>query len=201
MVVIAIIGLLASVLATSVVSKMRHASHELDKKTLLDLYNHLQMAVMMDEKAKTLLVRGKLSETRGREFLEGCFKTKLLGDDLLKKLISNAGNDVAVDNRWLDDENGALPEYACSWAAPQGNECGAVMRARGSARRVALCLNARNWFNYDDEVLVMWSDAETASYMTLEDSNSWGYAISPEQWQSPGQALFGTTKPFDGVFD
>ena len=45
MVVIAIIGLLASVLATSVVSKMKQASHDLDKKVLLDLYNAMQMKV------------------------------------------------------------------------------------------------------------------------------------------------------------
>ena len=47
MVVIAILGLLASVLATSVVSKMKHATHELDKKTLQDLYNQLQMTAAL----------------------------------------------------------------------------------------------------------------------------------------------------------
>lgn len=200
MVVIAIIGLLASVLATSVVSKMQHATHELDKKTLQDLHNHIAM-LFRDDRAKRLMVHGPLAEKRGRELLDGMFRQNLLGTDMLKKLVSHAGNDVAADNRWLDDENGTLPDASCSWAAPQGNECAAVFSAKGTGRRVALCANSRNWLNFDDEVIVMWSDGETASYMTQEEAEAWGYGITKEQWATPATSLFGTVKPFDGVFD
>lgn len=201
MVVIAIIGLLASVLATSVVSKMAHATHELDKKTLQDLYNQLQMTSRMDDKAKRMLVRGSLAEKRGRELFEGLFKERLFDSSMLNKMISQSGNDIKPDSRWLDDEGGTLPDYSCSWAAPQGNELAPVLWARGPARRVALCANTRNWFNFTDEVIVMWSDGETASYFTLQDSAEWGYNITPEQWQNPAGELLGKTKPFDGVWD
>ena len=200
MVVIAILGLLASVLATSVVSKMKHATHELDKKTLQDLYNHLQMSAAMDQKAKAMMVRGSLAEKRGREFFEGCFKEKLFDTDMLGKMISHAGNDVAPDSHWLDDPNATLPDFSCSWAAPQGNECLILMTRRGSSRRVVLCANSRNWLNFDDEVIVMWSDADTASYITTEECVAWGYDISKEQWLNPAE-LLGQVKPFDGVWD
>ncbi|MBE7491297.1 MAG: type II secretion system protein [Planctomycetes bacterium] len=200
MVVIAILGLLASVLATSVVSKMKHATHELDKKTLQDLYNQLQMTAALDQKAKAMMVRGPLAEKRGREFFEACFKHKLFDTDMLGKMISHAGNDVTPDSRWLDEPEGTLPAFSCSWAAPQGNECLILMTLRGSNRRVVLSANSRNWFNFDDEVIVMWSDAETASYMTVQEAAAWGYTITPEQWKQPTE-LLGKTKPFDGVFD
>lgn len=201
MVVIAIIGLLASVLATSVVSKMSQATHDLDKKTLQDLHNHIAFGIKSDEKTRKYLIQGPLAEKRGRELLEGMLRYKLLGPDMLKKLVSHSGNDFAADNRWLDEEGGTLPEFSCSWAAPQGNEVAGVFSARGAGRRVALCANSRNWFNFEDEVIVMWSDAETASYVTLEEAGAWGYAITKEQWQTPATSLFGTVKPFDGVFD
>lgn len=201
MVVIGIIGILVSVLATSVVSKMAKATHELDKKTLKDVYNELQMAAVMDQKNKAALVRGPVSELRGRAFFEGCFRHKVLGTDMLGKLISSSGNDVETDSRWLDDPAGTLPEYSCSWAAPQGNECLILMTRKGTARRVVLCANSRNWFNFENEAIVMWSDAETADYITPDLANEWGYPITPEQWQDPAGQLFGSTKPFDGVWD
>lgn len=200
MVVIAILGLLASVLATSVVSKMKHATHELDKKTLQDLYNQLQMSAALDQKAKAMMVRGPLAEKKGRAFFEACFKEKLFDTDMLGKMVSRAGNDITPDSRWLDEEGGTLPEFCCSWAAPQGNECLVLMTLRGNNRRVVLSANSRNWFNFEDEVIVMWSDAETASYMTVEESAAWGYSITPEQWKQPTD-LLGKVPPFDGVWD
>lgn len=202
MVVIAIIGLLASVLATSVVSKMAQASHDLDKKTLQDLYNHLQMATQTDDRTREKLIRGAVSEKRGREFWEGCFRHKILSNDMLPKMVAASGNDLEMDRRSLDDrEDFVLDPLGCSWTAPQGNESLYLLTARGKARRVAICANSRNWFNFEDEVITIWSDGEVAEYIMYEDIQEWGYDISEEQWNDPGNELFGSVKPFDGVFD
>ncbi len=202
MVVIAIIGLLASVLATSVVSKMTQARRDLDKKVLQDLYSELSMTVSADDKRnRRLLATGAMAELRGRDFWEGCFRYKILSADMLPKIVSHAGPDIEMDRRALDDaENFVLDPMACSWTAPQGNECLAVMMAKGKARRVAICANERNWFNHDGEVLTMWSDGQVAEYVMLIDMKHWGYDITEEQWDAPGE-LFGKVKPFDGVFD
>lgn len=202
MVVIAIIGLLASVLATSVVSKMKQASHDLDKKVMQDLYSHLQMKASTDDRAREKIIRGPIAEKRGREFWEACFKHKILNAEMLPKMISKSGEDLEVDRRALDNtETFILDPMGCSWTAPQGNELFGVMGARGKARRVAICANERNWFNHDDEVITMWSDGEVAEYTSLEQLGQWEYEITPEQWQAPGAELFGKVKPFDGVFD
>lgn len=202
MVVVAIIGLLASVLATSVVSKMAQASHDLDKKTVQDLYNNIQMAATMDEKAREKLIRGPMAEKRGREFWQGCFRHKILPNDMLPKMVASAGNDIEMNRRSLDDRNEfVLDPLGCSWAGPQGNEASALMRARGKARRVVICANSRNWFNFEDEVITIWSDGEVAEYVSREGLSEWGHDISEEQWNDPGNQLFGTVKPFDGIFD
>ncbi|MCA8913504.1 MAG: prepilin-type N-terminal cleavage/methylation domain-containing protein [Planctomycetes bacterium] len=202
MVVIAIIGLLASVLATSVVSKMKAASHDLDKKVLLDLYNNLQMKSETDEKARMALIRGPIAEKRGREFWEACFKAKVFDKEMLPKMIAKSGHDIEMDRRSLDDlDTFILDPMGCSWTGPQGNECMYLMSARGKARRVVICANSRNWFNHEDEILTVWSDGETAEYITTEQLNGWGYEFSEEAWQSPGTEIFGKAKPFDGVYD
>jgi prepilin-type N-terminal cleavage/methylation domain-containing protein len=202
MVVIAIIGLLASVLATSVVSKMKQASHDLDKKVLQDLYTNLAAKIQMDERTKETLGRGPVAEKRGREFWEGCFKHGVLGADMLPKMISKSGQDIEVDRRALDNpETFILDPMGCSWTGPQGNECGTLMTRRGKARRIVICANERNWFNHDDEIIAMWSDGEVAEYTSLEQLQQWEYQITPEQWQAPAAELFGKVKPFDGVFD
>jgi prepilin-type N-terminal cleavage/methylation domain-containing protein len=201
MVVIAIIGLLASVLATSVVSKMKQASHDLDKKVLKDLYDHLQMK-SADDASKIKFVRGPIADKRGRDFWEACFKHGVLGPDLLPKMVSKSGQDVEVDRRALDNRDTfILDPMGCSWTGPQGNECFGLMGAKGSARRIVICANERNWFVHDDEVITMWSDGEVAEYTNLEQLQHWGHEITPEQWQAPAAELFGKVKPFDGVFD
>lgn len=201
MVVIAIIGLLASVLATSVVSKMKQASHDLDKKVLLDLYNALQMQTQED-KQKVKLIRGPIAEKRGREFWEACFQHKLLDAQMLPKMIAKSGQDLEMDRRSLDNpEMFVLDPLGCSWTGPQGNECMILMSLRGKNRRVVICANERNWLNHEDEVLTIWSDGEIAEYIDREMLAGWGYEISEEQWLQPGAELFGKTAPFDGVFD
>jgi prepilin-type N-terminal cleavage/methylation domain-containing protein len=201
MVVIAIIGLMASVLATSVVSKMRQASRELDKKTLQDLFNHIQMAMETNERARQHFARGELAEKRGREFWEGCFRKKILAEDMLPKMVCSAGDDIEINRRALDDrETFVLDAMGCSWTAPQGNEVFGVFKARGEFRRVAICVNSRNWLNHEDEILTIWSDGETAEYVSLEQMKEWGYAIDEEKWKNPVD-LFGSVKPFDGVFE
>lgn len=202
MVVIAIIGLMASVLATSVVSKMRQASRELDKKTLQDLFNHIQMATQTNERARENFARGPISEMKGREFWQGCFRHKILAEDMLPKMVCSAGDDFEMNRRSLDNrETFELDALGCSWTGPKGNEVFFLFRARGEYRRVAICVNSRNWINHEDEILTMWSDGETAEYVTLEQMKEWGYEIDEEKWKNPGSSLFGTVKPFDGVFE
>lgn len=201
MVVIAIIGLLASVLATSVVSRMKEATRELDKKVLLDLYNELQRKVAMDKRVKEDLARGPLAEHRGRKFYEACFRHKVLDGNMLSKMVASSGNDIEMDRRSLDDrEEFVLDPLGCSWTGPQGNEAGLIMRLRGPARRIVICSNSRNWHNFENEVLSVWSDGETAEYVYF-DQVSDDHGISEEQWMDPGTELFGTKKPFDGVYD
>lgn len=202
MVVIAIIGLLASVLATSVVSKLKQASHDLDKKVLQDLYNNLQMKAATDDKTREKFVRGPIADTKGREFWEACFKHKVFDVDMLPKMVASGGDDIEMDRRSLDDrETFLLDPLGCSWTGPEGKYCLYLLSARGKARRIAICANSRNWFNYEDEVLSIWSDGETAEYVSFEQLEGWGYEVTPEQWELPGEELFGKVKPFDGVFD
>ncbi|MBX3460115.1 MAG: type II secretion system protein [Planctomycetes bacterium] len=203
MVVIAIIGLLASVLATSVVSKMRQASRDLDKKVLQDLYNNLGMVSHgNDKRVKRTIAYGALAELRGREFWEGCFKQGIFKEDMLPKMVATSGNDIEMDRRSLDNpEFFFLEPMSCSWTGPQGNEAFYLMSARGNNRRIAICANERNWLNHDDEVISIWSDGEVAEYVRYDDMLGWGYEITKEQWNAPGTELFGKVKPFDGVFD
>jgi prepilin-type N-terminal cleavage/methylation domain-containing protein len=201
MVVIAIIGLLASVLATSVVSKMKQASKDLDKKVLQDLFNHLQMQSSTNDKAKVAMIRGPIAEKKGREFWEACFVHKILTVEMLPKMISKSGHDVEMDRRALDHpETFILDPLGCSWTGPQGNEAGTLMNLGGRNRRVLICSNERNWFNHD-EVLTIWSDGEIAEYITMEQIEGWKYDITREQWEAPGAELFGKVIPFDGVFE
>jgi prepilin-type N-terminal cleavage/methylation domain-containing protein len=203
MVVIAIIGLLASILATSVVTQMRNAGKQLDKKVIHDLHNELQMLVVStDPRTRRMLATGAVSELRGREFYEGLFRHGLFDETMLPRLISAAGDDFEADRRLLDDrETFYLDPTACSWTGPQGNECGIVMRARSSRRRVVISANERNWFVNSPDVLTMWSDGEVAEYIRFEDLEMWDYHITPEQWSSPGEELFGLVQPFDYVFE
>jgi len=203
MVVIAIITLLASVLATSVVSKMSKAKHDLDRKTLNDLYNELQVAVETDDRSKRLIQLGPLEKARGEALWEGCFKHRILHPNLLSKLVSAGGPDVKADSRWIDDPEGVLPSGSCSWTAPIGEELGFLMRLTGKSRRVIICFNQRNWENYNSphEVLVFWSEGDISSYLSLDQCVEWGYEITPEQWEEPATELFGQVRPFDGVHE
>jgi prepilin-type N-terminal cleavage/methylation domain-containing protein len=203
MVVIAIIGLLASVLATSVVTQMRNASKQLDKKVVYDLHNELQLLmVSTDVRVNRMFSQGPLAERRGREFYEGLFKYGLFDETMLPNLVSRAGSDFEADRRGLDDRSTFfLDPISCSWTGPQGNECGIVMRARGSRRRIVISANERNWDVNSPDVLTMWSDGEVAEYIRLEDLESWDYEITREQWRNPAEELFGQVQPFDYVFD
>jgi hypothetical protein len=156
----------------------------------------------MDDKARVKLIRGPIAEKRGREFWEACFKHKVLGPDMLPKMIAKSGQDIEVDRRALDEpEMFILDPMGCSWTGPQGNECLNVMTAKGDARRIVICANERNWFNHEDEVISIWSDGEVAEYTSLEQLQQWNYEITAEQWQQPGAELFGKKVPFDGVFE
>ncbi|MHC4841131.1 MAG: type II secretion system protein [Planctomycetota bacterium] len=202
MVVIAIIGLLASVLATSVVAKMQHAKHELDKKVVQDVFNQLQLKISMDNRVKKQLFRNEqYSQTKGREFYEACFKIKIFDSEFLSKMVASSSQDIEMEKNALDDlEEFRLDELGCSWAGPKANELGTVLSLRGSRRRVIICSNTRNFHIFEGEVIAQMSDGETAEYLYFQDIAEWGWEISEEQWADPA-SMFGKVKPFDAVFD
>jgi prepilin-type N-terminal cleavage/methylation domain-containing protein len=203
MVVIAIIGLLASVLATSVMNQLRAAGKEMDKKVMHDLYNEMQMlAAFPDPRTQRMFAQGQMAERRGREFYEGLFKYGLLTHDMLPRLISTAGDDFEADRRGLDEpETFKLARNECSWTGPQGNEFFHLLRLQGKHRRVIMSANERNWFIHNDDVLVMWTDGNSSEYISMYEIDQWAYDISQEQWDSPAEHLFGKVRPFDGVFE
>lgn len=202
MVVIAIIGLLTSVLATSVVSKMQHAKHELDKKVMKDVFDQLQMKLEMDKRVQKKLARSDdFSQAKGRKFYEACFKLKIFDNSFLTKMVSASSKDIKMDANATDDlDTFELDELGCSWAGPRGNEVRTLISLRGKRRRVVMCSNTRNFHIYEGEVLVMMSQGSVADYMFLEDTADWGWSIDEEQWANPA-SMFGAVKPFDGVFD
>lgn len=201
MVVIGILTLLVSVLATAVVPKMMKAKHDLDAITLHKLYNEVQINIETDTSKKHLKQLNSIEngDRRGVECWELLFRKKVLGPEMLEKLIAQAGPDTNVDQFWVDSEE-PLPASACSWTAPRAVDLPVMMRLSGGSRRVVTCSNSRNWNNYEDEVLVQWSDGQTSTYVTLEDLSEY-YEVSEEEWLSPGDSLFGQKAPFDGVWD
>lgn len=202
MVVIAIIGLLVSVLATATLPKMRKASSEMDKIQMKDCFDELTRA-FIDEGNKKRMRLESIQEKKGHEFWEAMFRHKILGRDVLRRLVSKGGTDAAADSRWLDEEHGRLPIDACSWTAPRVRNYFQVLSARGKEKSVVFTFNSRNWNNYPDQgALVMWSggEAEVPEYVTPELLKDWGWDISPEDWGNP-TTLFGAKMPFDGTWD
>jgi hypothetical protein len=140
-------------------------------------------------------------QARGRELYEAMIRQEL-ADSILFKLVSlNSTTDDAVGEDWLEDEKAELPVNACSYTAPRGGDLEEVLGLKGTKRVVLITFNSRNWNNYPDKgVIVLWSDAETPSYMTFEDAHEdWG--ITRAEWDDPADKLFGKKHPFQHTYE
>jgi prepilin-type N-terminal cleavage/methylation domain-containing protein len=200
MVVIAIIGLLVSVLATATLPKMRKATAEMDKIQMKDCYDELVRATI-DEGNRKKLKAEYMAEKKGYEFWESLFKHKVIGREVLRRLVSKGGSDTASTSDWIDEEGGHLAIDSCSWTAPRSRNLFEVLNARGKDRAVVFSFNSRNWTNYPDAgVLVLFSENDVPEYVTPETLKEMSWDLSPEEWQNPS-SLFGQKRPFDGTWE
>ncbi|MBK8208084.1 MAG: hypothetical protein IPK87_15010 [Planctomycetes bacterium] len=191
-------GLLVGVLAVAVMPKMTNAKSRLEIKQLGDLETGLRNIAVDDAKKKRL--KTTLADASGRDFYEAAFKKKLLDDNLVNKICSLNGTDSPADKSFIDGD-GSLSATSCSYTAPKGGELLSLMARKGSKRTVLITFNARNWNNYpNDGVPVLWSDGETAVFMTFDEAQrDWG--ITRAEWDDPAGKLFGKKAPFDHTYE
>lgn len=193
MVVIAILGLLVSVLAVAVSRHMVKANADLDKVNMGKLYSAVQQAVL-DPATRSRLNRTDNAERSGRLFFESCFRHDILGPEQLGAVVSLGGPDSTADRATLG-KGFELPTNACSYTAPAMGKLREVLNGR--ERSVLFTFNAANWHNYESisyGTLVAWSDGEV-TYLTFEDVAE-RYKITEEEWENPGEHLFGKKAPF-----
>lgn len=201
MVVIAILGLLVSVLATATLPKMRKANGEMDKIQMKHCYDELIRAVSFDDAVKRKLRAEYMAEKKGHELWEALFKHKVLGREVLKRLVSKGGSDAPAESNWIDEENGRLPIDAVSWTIPRARNLMEVFATRGKDKAVAFSFNTRNWNNYPDAgVLVLFAENEVPEFVTRETLKDMGWEITAEDWNNPS-SLFGQKRPFDGTWE
>jgi prepilin-type N-terminal cleavage/methylation domain-containing protein len=201
MVVIGILGLLVGILAVAVIPKLTDAKNKLEIKQVGDLmagFNTLQS----DDAKKKKLKDKKVIDTKGEKFYEAAFKKHLLDDSLLSKIVSlNSTTDSKADKAWIEEEGGTMPGNSCSYTAPKAGDLLTVMNSKGKDRTVFLTFNKRNWNNYEDAgVIVQWSDAETAEYMTQETAVD-EHSLDGETWASSPEEIIGQKKPFNKTFE
>jgi prepilin-type N-terminal cleavage/methylation domain-containing protein len=201
MVVIGILGLLVGILAVAVIPRLTEAKSKLEIKQVGDLMAGFQTLQSDDAKKKRLRDK-KVSDTKGEKFYEAAFKKKLLDDSLLGKIVSlNTKEDAKADKEWIDAADGVMPPNSCSYTAPKASDLLAVMGAKGADRTVFLTFNKRNWNNYEDDgVIVQWSDAETAEYITKDIATA-DLNLDGETWASSPEELIGQKKPFNRTFE
>jgi hypothetical protein len=155
-----------------------------------------------DDAKKKKLKDKKVSDTKGEKFYEAAFKKGLLDDSLLSKIVSlNSTTDSKADKAWVGEDGATMPANSCSYTAPKASDLLTVMNSKGKDRTVFLTFNKRNWNNYEDAgVIVQWSDAETAEYMTKEmavDEQS----LDAETWANSPEEIIGQKKPFNRTFE
>jgi prepilin-type N-terminal cleavage/methylation domain-containing protein len=192
MVVIAILGLLVSVLAFAVTRHFTKANADLDKVSMNKLYSALQQAgtdASFNRRFNDKANKGK----DGREFFEACFRGNVFDGSDVDSIVSLGGPDSPAERSSVGPKL-ELAESSCSFTAPKMGELKALFSSR--ERTVVLAFNSRNWNNYDSigyGALVAWSDGEI-EYITQEDAAA-NYNISADEWAKPAD-LFGKKKPF-----
>ena len=196
MVVIAILGLLVSVLAFAVGRHYIKAQADLEKVQLKDLANGLNQS-LIDRRHNATLRAADRKDHAGRAFWQDCFQYGLLDGSLRKCLVSqHSGDVIAPEGTTIEAEN-------CSYTGPRLGELRDIMSARGSKRRVMMTHNTRNWNNYESigyGAVVMWSDSEVADYMNAEQAEA-EHGITAEEWAAPADNLYGRKAPFDRTFE
>jgi prepilin-type N-terminal cleavage/methylation domain-containing protein len=192
MVVIAILGLLVSVLAFAVTRHFTKANADLDMVNMNKLYSALQQAGT--DAAFNKRFNDKTNRDKdGREFFEYCFRANVFDGSEVDSIISLDGPDSPADRSSVGPKL-ELSESSCSFTAPKMGELRQLLQSK--ERTVVLAFNSRNWNNYDSigyGALVAWSDGEV-EYLTAEDAAG-KYDITAEEWANP-ENLFGKKKPF-----
>ena len=143
----------------------------------------------------------ELGDVRGEKFFEAAFRTRLLDEDMISKLVSrNSATDVPAGREWITAGE-PMPPNSCSYTAPRADMLLEVLQMQGLRRCVLMCFNSRNWNNYPDRgVLVFFSDGTTAEYMTFKQArDDWG--ITEEEWADPAGKLFGIKPPFQHTYE
>ncbi len=203
MVVIGILALLVGILAVAVIPRLMGAKAELEKKTVKDLYDGLNNAATSTKGKKAL---NKAKDKSGYQLYGLLFKKKLLEAELLEKVVSGGGPDVAAEQTVIDNDDVEFTENNCSYTAPKANKLSSVIAKSGSKQTVVITFNERNWNNYDDKgVIMMLSSASTPEYKLAEDLDEdeiaeKGWEIDKESFKNPGEVI-GQKKPFDNTFN
>ena len=180
------------------VPRISYTKDKIDRKQTADLMTGFQQ-IAVDRN-----MHGKLhdlGDLRGEKLYEAAFKAKLLDENLLTKLVSKkSGTDATADRDWIAAGE-PMPPNSCSYTAPRADMLLEVLTMKGDDRCVVFCFNSRNWNNYPDHgVLVHFSDATTAEYMTFEDAHE-NCGITEEEWADPAGRLFGIKAPFQHTYE
>jgi hypothetical protein len=102
-------------------------------------------------------------------------------------------------NEFLD--NDAIEQPWCSYTAPRIGELKQLLLKKGKDRVVLFAFNSRNWDNYATAgVLIFWSDAEMATYVTRDEAHE-EFGITAEEWADPAGKLFGKKAPFQFTYE
>jgi len=192
MVVIAILGLLVSVLAFAVTRHFTKANADLDKVNLNKLYSALQQAGA-DASYNRRFNDKDNQGAHGAAFFQVCLRGGILGGEDLGSLVSLGGPDSPADRARLGPSF-ELEPGSCSYTTPNMGQWKPLVQ--GKERTVLIAFNSRNWDNYDSVgygALVAWSDGEI-EYLTQEDALQ-EYDISAQEWADPAE-LFCRKKPF-----
>ncbi|MBK9973669.1 MAG: prepilin-type N-terminal cleavage/methylation domain-containing protein [Planctomycetes bacterium] len=201
MVVIGILGLLVGILAVAVIPKLAQASAKLEIKQVGDLMQAIQQ-IPIDNRKKRELQSATMKDAKGQKFYELAIKKKLLDPEVINKLVSlNSKVDTKAGTEWI--ESGDMPANSCSYTSPKGGELLQVLNAKGTTKTVVLTFNSNNWTNYENEgVIIYWSDADTAEYMTSDMANT-SYNIDTETFKDAARAkdIIGNKKPFNRTYE
>ncbi|MCC6575326.1 MAG: hypothetical protein IT462_16240 [Planctomycetes bacterium] len=183
-------------------AQWNHSTRFMEQKQLGDLFSGIQCIAASAEAKRKIAKADK--ELCGRGFFEYCFKNSVLDkDEFLKKCVSlrSLAGDEPSDGKFIDDEKGALPQSACSYATPKMGQLMATLNLRGKHKAVALCFDSRNWLNGGKAgVLVSWTDGDMATYLDAKTLMG-EHNISAEDLGDPGGKVLGKLAPFKWVFE
>ncbi|MHC4839372.1 MAG: type II secretion system protein [Planctomycetota bacterium] len=198
MVVIGILGLMVGILAVAVGESSGNGRAQLETKQVADLMSDIQL-IQTDPSKRKRMNSDSVKNTSGYRWYSIALKRNILSAGTLSKLVSlNTRTDLKADTSFFDSDE-ELDPLSCSYTAPKGRDILEMLSLRGKDRKVFLSFNSRNWNNRDQEVLVRWTDGQTAEYVVFEDLSD-EYDIAREDWFA-GEDLIGEKAPFDKTHD